>query len=136
MHIELASKQDLGKVMDLYHEAAEAMEGTLYDCCWREGIHPTSEFVESLILGEGLLVVRDGETIVGAVGIDHDLGHDYGSVSWLVDVPDDCLDATANNAPAIALYASEGFSIVAEGNQEIGPDDDPYVPFVVMERTL
>ncbi len=46
------------------------------------------------------------------------------------------LDATANNAPAIALYESEGFAIEGEGVLDVGPVDDPFVPFVVMERML
>ena len=175
MQIDIATMRDLDEVMDLYNEAAASMEGTAFDCRWREGMHPTRRFVGGLIEEKGLLVARDGGMLVGAVGIDHDLGHDYGPVRWLVDVQDEQvavvhllliregwrgrglarelldaslelarargmrtarLDATANNAPAIALYASDGFAQVAEGVQEIGPDDDPFVPFVVMERVL
>ena len=46
------------------------------------------------------------------------------------------LDATANNAPAIALYQSEGFEIVGTGDLDVNPDGDPLIPFVVMERLL
>lgn len=46
------------------------------------------------------------------------------------------LDATANNVPAIELYKSEGFQIVGRGSQDVGPQDNPHVPFVVMERPL
>ena len=46
------------------------------------------------------------------------------------------LDATGNNAPAIALYQSEGFACVGTGEQDIHPDGEAPVPFVVMERVL
>ncbi len=46
------------------------------------------------------------------------------------------LDATANNAPAIALYRSEGFSVVGSGDLDVNPDGRSLVPFVVMERLL
>ena len=46
------------------------------------------------------------------------------------------LDATGNNAPAIALYQSEGFACVGTGEQDIHPDGGAPVPFVVMERVL
>ena len=46
------------------------------------------------------------------------------------------LDATANNAPAIALYESEGFAQVGAGIVDVEIEGDRYVPFVVMERRL
>jgi len=46
------------------------------------------------------------------------------------------LDATVNNAPAIALYESEGFVRVGEGVQHIGPADNPDIRLVVMELVL
>jgi ribosomal protein S18 acetylase RimI-like enzyme len=46
------------------------------------------------------------------------------------------LDATANNAPTIALYQSEGFEIVGKGDLDVNPDGDSLIPFVVMERLL
>lgn len=46
------------------------------------------------------------------------------------------LDATANNAPAIALYQSEGFVQVSAGALDVNPDGDTPIPFVVMERLL
>ena len=46
------------------------------------------------------------------------------------------LDATANNAPAIALYLSEGFTTVGTGDQDVNPDGEAPIPFVVLERLL
>ncbi|MDO4797295.1 MAG: GNAT family N-acetyltransferase [Coriobacteriales bacterium] len=175
MHIRQAVSADVDSIMDLYDGVSTAMVGTPYDCRWRRGGHPSREFVSGLVLDEGMLVAFEGDTLVGAVGTDHDLGHDYGELPWLCDVPDHLvavihllvvregwrgggisrqllaaclnvarargmrtarLDATANNAPAIALYLSEGFYKVGEGVQDVGPRDDPHVPFVVLERVL
>ena len=175
MHIRQASIQDLAAILELYGEASDAMAGTPHDCCWRRDGHPTRDFVSGLVTGGGMLVAEEDGALVGAVGTDHNLGHDYEGVSWLADVPDELacvvhllvvrmdrrgqglsrtilracltqaaergmrtarLDATANNAPAIALYQSEGFSMVGAGDLDVNPDGDALVPFVVMERLL
>ncbi len=175
MHIRLAHAEDLVSIMDLYHEAADNMEGTAHDCLWRRGGHPTPEFVGDLVKDNGMLIATEGDEIIGAVGIDHDLGHDYGQLPWLAQVEDELvaaihllvirmsrrgqglsrqllraclaearergmrtarLDATGNNAPAIALYESEGFSIVGANKIDVGIEGLDPVPFVVMERLL
>lgn len=175
MDIRLAHAEDFRAIMDLYEEVSDAMVGTPYDCQWRRGGHPSTDFVRGLVSSNGMLVGMVGNDVVAAVGIDHDLGHDYGELPWLVDAAPDrvavlhllvvarlwrgkglsrqllrtCLeharnngmtsarlDATANNLPAIELYKSEGFQIVGRGWQDVGPQDDPHVPFVVMERPL
>ena len=175
MRVRQARTSDFADIMGLYHEASDAMAGTPYDCCWRRDGHPTPEFVRGLITAGGVLVAERDGTLVGAVGLDHDLGHDYNNLPYQVVVPDELvavihllvvreswrrkglsrqllsaclsmarergmrcarLDATANNLPAIALYQSEGFAIVGEGVLDVGLEDDPHVPFVVMERVL
>ena len=175
MRIRQADMHDLASIMALYYEASDAMVGTPYDCCWRRDGHPTQDFVRGLIANGGFLVAEEDGAVVGAVGTDHDLGHDYKDASWLADVPDELvsvvhllvvrmdqrgkglsrtilnaclaqaveqgmrtarLDATANNAPAIALYQSEGFVTVGAGDLDVNPDGDALVPFVVMERLL
>ena len=175
MNVRLATTEDYPAIMALYYEASDAMEGTPHDCCWRRGGHPSEAFVQTIIADESYLVACEGSEIVGAVGIDHDLGHEYDDVAWLAGAAEEqvavihllvvrldyrgrgisrqllraCLDesrargmrsarldATANNAPAIALYESEGFSRVGEGWLDVGPDDNPRVRFVVMELPL
>lgn len=175
MRIRLAGEVDLAAVTTLYHEVSDAMIGSPYDCSWRRDMHPSDPFIARLVRDGGMFIAEDEDVIIAAVGIDHDLGHDYGSLSWQVDVPEDevavihlltvapawrgggvsrvllrtCLDearargmrtarldATSNNAPAIALYESEGFKRIGYGVQEVGPDDNPFVSFVVMELVL
>ena len=175
MHIRLASEEDLAAVVAFYHVVSDAMTGTPYDCCWRRDGHPTSEFIAELVRGQGMLIAIEGNAIVGAVGIDHDLGHNYGPLLWLFDVPETevavihllasspsrrgagisrtllreslnlarargmrtaRLDVTVNNAPAMALYRSEGFVTVGGGYQDIGPDDHSPVWLDVMELPL
>lgn len=175
MRIRRADMGDFEDVMGLYHEASDAMAGTPHDCCWRRDGHPTPDFVRGLVATGGVMVAEEDGVLVGAVGTDHDLGHDYEGVAWLADVPDELvcvihllvvrmgergrglsrailraclagaaergmrtarLDATANNAPAIALYRSEGFMVVGSGDLDVNPDGDSLVPFVVMERLL
>ena len=175
MELRQASERELQKVLDFYHEASDEMIDTPYDCRWRRDMHPTDEFLAYFVRKGDMSILTDGEVLVAAVGIDHDLGHDYGALPWLTDASEEevavvhllavrrgyrgqglsrkllrasldrahemgmrtaRLDATSNNAPAIALYRSEGFVVVGEGTQDVGPDDDPIVPFVVMERLL
>ena len=175
MRIRQATTQDLNSIMELYRATADPMVGTPYDCRWRSNGHPTPEFVGGLVQDGGMLVAEENNVLVGCVGIDHDLGHDYNNLSYQVVVPDELvavihllvvreswrrkglsrqllsaclsmarergmrcarLDATANNLPAIALYQSEGFVIVGEDMLDVGLEDDPCVPFVVMERVL
>lgn len=174
MHIRLADTHDLPALLDLYHEVSDAMIGTPYDCSWRRDMHPTDELIAHFVTEGLMLVACEGGMLAAAVGVDHDLGRDYGA-SWLVDVPDDkvavihiltvrqafrgqglsrkllractseChargmvtarLDVTVNNAPAIALYESEGYVTVGRGTQEVGPEDNPVIELLVMERTL
>lgn len=175
MQVRLATMADYPAVMALYDEASDAMTGTPHDCCWRRGGHPSRAFVEGLVRDGGMLVALADRAVVGAVGIDHDLGHDYGRLPWLVDAADEevavvhllvvrpdhrgrglsrrllraCLDeahgrgmrsarldATANNAPAIALYESEGFTRIGGGWVDVGVAGRPVAEFVVMERPL
>ncbi|MDO4536840.1 MAG: GNAT family N-acetyltransferase [Coriobacteriales bacterium] len=175
MRVTLATPADLDSIMELYFEAADAMEGTPHDCCWRRDGHPSPEFVGGLVATGSMLIAMEGDELIGAVGIDHDLGHDYGELAWLTCADDEQvavlhllvvkkawrgrglsrellhvslnearargmltarLDATANNAPAIALYESEGFVIVGADSIDVGMPDKPTVPFVVMERLL
>ena len=89
MRVRQARTSDFADIMGLYHEASDAMAGTPYDCCWRRDGHPTPEFVRGLITAGGVLVAERDGTLVGAVGLDHDLGHDYRGVAWLADVPDE-----------------------------------------------
>ena len=175
MHTRLATAGDFGGIMNLYLATADAMVGTPHDCCWRRGGHPTPAFIKAFIHNQGMFVVEENGAIVAAVGMDHDIGHDYGDLPWLVDAPDEhvtaihllavredrrgtgiarrllraCLDearrrgmqsarldATANNAPAIALYQSEGFLQVGAASVDVGLEENPRVPFVVMERPI
>lgn len=175
MCIRCAEKADLPAVTALYHEVSDAMIGSPYDCGWRRDMHPTDPFIARLVCDDWALVAEEGNEIVGAVCVDHDLGHDYGPLPWQVEVADDdvavvhlltvapawrgkglsrallraCLDeararglktarldATSNNAPAIALYESEGFKWIGAGVQEIGPEDNPFVRLEVMELVL
>lgn len=175
MHIRQANIHDFTQIMELYGEASDAMAGTPYDCCWRRDGHPVPDFVRGLITNNVMLVDEEDGNLIGAVGCDHDLGHDYESCAWLTNMPDELvsvihllvirmdqrgkglsrtllnacleqaaakgmrtarLDATANNAPAIALYQSEGFEIVGKGDLDVNPDGDSLIPFVVMERLL
>ena len=45
MEMRQAVAQDLQAILDLYHEASDAMIGTPYDCCWRRDTHPSDEFL-------------------------------------------------------------------------------------------
>ena len=89
MRVRIAEVADFPAVMELYYEASDAMEGTPYDCCWRRGGHPSEEFVSELIDDGAMMVALENEQVIGAVGIDHDLGHDYGALPWLVDAADE-----------------------------------------------
>ena len=89
MRIRQATTQDLSSIMALYRATAEAMVGTPYDCRWRSNGHPTSEFVGGLVQDGNMLLAEENNVLVGCVGIDHDLGHNYGSLSYQVGVPDE-----------------------------------------------
>ncbi len=86
MRIRQATKDDFSNIMNLYHEASDAMTGTPYDCCWRRDGHPSPDFVYELITNNGVLVAEECDELIGAVGINHDLGHDYEDVTWLANV--------------------------------------------------
>lgn len=92
MNIRLATGHDLPGLLELFHEVSDAMIGTPHDCCWRRDIHPSDEFIARLVREGGMLLAVDGAAVVGAAGIDHDLGHDYGPLPWLVDVPDELVE--------------------------------------------
>ena len=89
MDIRIATLRDLADVLAFYHQVSDAMIGTHDDCCWRRDGHPSPEFLESLVRDEGMIVAIEGDHIVAAVGVDHDLGHDYGALAWLADVSPD-----------------------------------------------
>lgn len=86
MRIRQATTNDFSSIMDLYHEASDAMAGTPYDCCWRRDGHPSPDFVHGLISGNGMLVAEEKDELIGAIGVNHDLGHDYEDVMWLANV--------------------------------------------------
>ena len=85
MVIRRATANDIDDVLWLYEEVAHAMVGTPFDCRWRQGGHPSRELVSSLVLEHVMFLACEGDDIVGAVGADHDLRHDYGDARWLID---------------------------------------------------
>lgn len=87
MHVRLADSSDLDALISFYHEVSDAMIGTPHDCCWRRGVHPSDAMLARMVGEGGMLVALDAGVLAGAAGIDHDLGHDYGSLPWLADVP-------------------------------------------------
>ena len=86
MRIRCAELSDFAQIMELYGEASDAMAGTAYDCRWRRDGHPTRDFVRGLVVRGGMLVAEDGGVLAGAVGFDHDLGHDYADAAWLAAI--------------------------------------------------
>jgi len=89
MHFRQANVSDFAQIMGLYDEASDAMRGTAYDCCWRRDRHPSQDHVRGLVERGGMIVAEENGALVGAVGFDHDLGHDYADASWLARVPDE-----------------------------------------------
>lgn len=87
MDVRRAEAADLRAVTTFYHEVSDAMIGTPYDCCWRRDMHPSDELIARLVGEGGMLVACEEGMVAGAAGIDHDLGHDYGPLPWLADVP-------------------------------------------------
>ena len=60
MEMRQAVAQDLQAILDLYHEASDAMIGTPYDCCWRRDIHPSDEFLAYFVdKGDMTIAVAD-----------------------------------------------------------------------------
>lgn len=82
MHIRLADTHDLPALLDLYHEVSDAMIGTPYDCSWRRDMHPTDELIAHFVTEGLMLVACEGGMLAAAVGVDHDLGRDYGASGW------------------------------------------------------
>ena len=109
MEIRRADEHDLAAIIALYGEASDLMTGTPFDCRWRRGGHPTDEFVTSLVRDGATFVAIENGELAGVVAVNHDLGHDYGPLPWLVDAPDE--EVAAIHLLAVrAGYRGQGLS--------------------------
>ena len=82
MEIRLAEEQEFGVVRQFYHSLIDAMENLRYTPGWKKEIYPSdADLKKALGLGQ-LFIGLEGEQIVSAMIVNHDVNEGYLKVSW------------------------------------------------------
>lgn len=76
---------DVDALLELYQSVQDAAAGTDNDPLWEVGIHPSRADVEAAIADGGLLVLRDGDTLAGALIANSQCAEGYERAPWKVD---------------------------------------------------
>ena len=183
LRFRAADTSDYRELWDLYADVCEAMRGTVDDCLWELGVHPSRDDLEKAI-AEGNLIVVEGAprttsarpgspAILGAFVLNDVQAPGYEFASWPVDASSEevavihllasspaargrgvgramlgaaaalaksrgkrviRLDVFPNDAPALRLYRSFGFTDVCL--QDLTLADGSSHEFLLMEYAL
>lgn len=86
---DLATAADIEPLLKLYQDVQDYVAGSDNDPLWQIGVHPSRKDLEDAISEGGLLVLRDGEALAGAVIVNDERAQGYEDNPWKVQAPPD-----------------------------------------------
>ncbi len=87
MELMQAGTEQFRKVRSFYWRIIEEMRHTPYAPGWEEGVYPSDAFLRAAISAGELYILRDGESLVGAMVLNHTCTEGYEVIPWQVDAP-------------------------------------------------
>lgn len=125
MELKIAHREALDAVMEFYYNLIDSMKDARFRPGWKKDIYPTRQFMEDSIARKELLLAYIGDTIVGALVLNHDCAPGYHKVRWAVDAHGD----------EVAVVHALGVAWQAQG-QGIAKRMLVYVADLCVERGL
>lgn len=87
--IQIAEKEDLDECLNLYGLVCAEMKDTDHDILWEVGSHPTREELFNEIGKRHLYIIKDKNTVIAAVVLNHNGTVNYEKANWKVNVTHD-----------------------------------------------
>ncbi len=84
---ELAKAEDKCKILRLYEAAIEKVNTTSVKLGWNIKTYPDENFVDSALSKNEMYVMRDGNEIIAACVVNHNVNPEYDDVDWMVKGP-------------------------------------------------
>ena len=110
VQIVLASEHDVAFVGELYDCVNDYFENHTNYCYpnWQKGKYPTIKEAQTAFENHTLYVLKNDDSVLGAMIIDHCQHPAYKKIPWTVQVPDECVMSihTVVVAPA---HRNQGF---------------------------
>ena len=87
--MEFARICDVEDIMTLYKRVVDAVNKTNIKLGWNTEQYPNEAFVKSSIEAHEMMILRDGERIIAAGVVNHNVNKEYDEIDWMVKGPRD-----------------------------------------------
>lgn len=88
-HMEFATKQDVNRIMDFYREVVETVNASTVKLGWNTEVYPDETFVSESIEKKQMCIMKDGDTIIAAAVVNHNVNEEYDLIDWQIKEPAD-----------------------------------------------
>ena len=82
MQIRKATKEDIGRITEIYSEIHSAEEQGFSTTCWIRGVYPVPETAEAALERDDLYVLEAGGEVVGSAIINNQQMEEYRLGDW------------------------------------------------------
>lgn len=80
--MEKAQEKDLEQIVQFYREVIAAVNQTSVKLGWDADVYPGKDFVTDRIRAGEMLIIREGERIVAAAAVNHQMNPEYEDIDW------------------------------------------------------
>ena len=87
LEIRKATKDEIERVVNYYHNVIDAMEGSMYNPCWKKDIYPSDEYIKKGIIEGKIFIGFDEGRIATAMMLDNNPNPGYVDVDWQMEFP-------------------------------------------------
>lgn len=85
MIIRVAKTDEFHKIMELYYDLIDSMQGVEYKPGWEKGVYPTENFIQDSIKSNELFVGVSDNNYISAMVMNHNCADGYENVRWQID---------------------------------------------------
>lgn len=85
--MESATIKDAEKIVDLYARVINHVNTTDIKLGWNIDVYPNDEFVINAINNSEMCILREGEEIIAAAVVNHNVNPEYDDIDWKVKGP-------------------------------------------------
>lgn len=80
--MEKAKILDVTKIVEFYRNVIDEVNKTKVKLGWNIDIYPDKNFVEEAINNNQMLIIKDGENILAAAVVNHNVNDEYNDINW------------------------------------------------------
>ena len=85
--IRKATIEEVERVVNYYHNVIDAMEGSMYNPCWKKNIYPSDDYIKKAIENQNMFIGFDKGRIAVALMLDNNANPGYVDVDWQREYP-------------------------------------------------